>query len=138
VRSKAKQQRGRRVPVLPPIQPAGTDKRYWKFVVTRGGCVMCKEFPLTTAERRGRELDISTIEGHHILAKRHLRVHHVDGRFWDIRNGLPLCRLHHHRHEWRMQPVPFRLLPDDALEFAGECDLLYVIENEYPGIEDLQ
>jgi hypothetical protein len=114
----------------------GMSRRYWRAAATRGGCVMCRAFPLTKAERIGREPDIATIQGHHILAKRHLRVAHAEARFWDTRNGMALCSLHHHRHEWRMQPVPFSLVPDDALEFAAELDLLYVIENEYPGIED--
>lgn len=135
MRSTKPKQRGRR-----KSEPADVslDRRYWKASATRGGCVMCKAFPLEPHERIGREADIRRIEGHHILAKRHLRVHGYEGRFWDTRNGLALCALHHHRHEFRMQPVPFGLLPDDALEFAAELELLYIIENEYPGIEELQ
>jgi hypothetical protein len=121
----------------PPTRD-GLAKRYWKMAVARGGCVMCRAFPLESHERIGREPEIARIEGHHVLAKRHLRVHGHAGRFWDTRNGLALCRLHHHRHEFRMQPVPFRLVPDDALEFAAELYLLYIIENEYPGIEELR
>lgn len=121
-----------------PGPDVGLTRRYWKAAATRGGCVMCKAFPLSAHERIGREPDIALIQGHHILAKRHLRVAHAESRFWDTRNGMALCSLHHHRHEWRMQPVPFALVPDEALEFAGELNLLYVIENEYPGIEDLR
>jgi hypothetical protein len=107
-------------------------KRYWRMMATRGGCAMCHAFPLTPDERRGRDADIANIQGHHVLAKRHLRdLGYVD-RIWDTRNGMGLCALHHHRHEWRMQPVPLRLVPDDALEFAAELDLLWLVENEYP------
>jgi hypothetical protein len=116
----------------------GLQKRYWKMTVARGGCVMCYAFPLTADEKRGREADVARVEGHHVLAKRHLKVHGHAHRYWDTRNGIGLCALHHHRHEWSLQSVPFRLLPDDALEFAAELDLLYVIENEYPGIEELR
>lgn len=129
-------QRGRRRRA--PERDVTIDRRYWKSAVTRGGCVMCKAFPLTPKQRLGREAEIRDIQGHHILAKRHLRVHGYAQRLWDIRNGIALCSYHHHRHEWRIQPVPFTLLPDNALEFAAECDLLYMIESEYPGIEFLR
>lgn len=96
---------------------------------------MCKAFPLTEAERRGREPDIRRIEGHHVLAKRHMRGW-AEEHFWDTRNGIGLCSLHHHRHEFRMQPVPYRLLPACVFEFAAELGRLHILEREYPGMDD--
>jgi hypothetical protein len=128
----------RRKPRRKEAYSDATSKKFWRAAVTRGGCVMCKHFPFKDHERVGREVDIANIQGHHILAKRHLRVAGAEHRFWDTRNGMALCSLHHHRHEFRMQPVPFYLVRDDALEFAAELGLLYVIENEYPGIEELR
>jgi hypothetical protein len=106
-------------------------KRYWRAEVTRGGCVMCKAFPLTPQQRAGREAQIRRVEGHHVLAKRHLRNNGEGHRLWDTRNGIGLCTYHHHRHEHWMQRVPYGLIPDGALEFADEVDLLPLLDREY-------
>jgi hypothetical protein len=103
----------------------------WHRGVTRGGCVMCRAFPLSREQRAGREIDIARIEGHHVLAKRHLRTHNLESRFWDQRNGIALCSYHHHRHEWALQRVPYGLLPACAIEFASEVELLSKLEMEY-------
>lgn len=106
-------------------------KRYWRMAVIRGGCVMCRAFPLEPHERIGREPELRRIEGHHVLAKRHLRNEGYGGRFWDTRNGMALCSYHHARHERWMQRVPFDLVPDSAVEFAIELGLLPLLEREH-------
>lgn len=111
---------------------AGLARRYWKMSVTRGGCVMCRAYPLTRDARALHFADLRVIEGHHILAQRHLKGRGFGGRLWDTRNGIGLCRYHHPRHESAMQRVPLELIPDDALEFAIELDLDWIIEREYP------
>lgn len=108
-------------------------KRWWKLTVCRGGCIMCRAFPVSSELRAARLQDLRRIEGHHVLARRHLKAHGYHGRLWDTRNGLALCTYHHHRHEWGMQRVPYELVPDDALEFAAELELEWLIEREYPG-----
>lgn len=123
-------QRGRRK--REPVD-VGLQKRYWKMAVTRGGCIMCRAFPLAKKDRVGRLEDLRRIEGHHVLAKRHLKTRGLAGRLWDTRNGMGLCKYHHPRHESGMQRVPYELVPDDALTFAIECDLDWIIEREYPG-----
>lgn len=45
---------------------------------------------------------------------------------------MGLCAYHHARHENWTQRVPYELLPGDALEFAEELDLLWLLEREYP------
>lgn len=107
-------------------------KRYWKLTVCRGGCVMCRAFPVAPEDRRGREPDLRRIEGHHIVPKRWLRNTGYGSRLWDTRNGMGLCRYHHGRHELRMQPVPFDLLPDGAYEFAIEVELDWLVDDTYP------
>jgi hypothetical protein len=121
-------QRGRR-----KSQPLdeGLAKRYWKLAVCRGGCVMCRAFPVAELAAT-RQADLRRIEGHHVIAKRHLRREGFGGRLWDIRNGMGLCAYHHARHENWTQRVPFELVPYDAFEFAAEVGLDWIIEREYP------
>jgi hypothetical protein len=122
-------QRGR---CSPPPADEALARRYWRFAVIRGGCVMCKAYPLSRQQRAGREADIQRVEGHHVLAKRYLKARGLANRFWDTRNGLGLCSYHHARHERWMQRVPYELVPDDAIEFADEVGLLHLIEHDYP------
>lgn len=107
-------------------------KRYWKLSVCRGGCVMCRHFPVDQRELGYRTGDLRRIEGHHVLAQRHLKREGHAGRLWDTRNGMALCGYHHERHENWTQRVPYELVPVDALEFADELALLWLIEGEYP------
>jgi HNH endonuclease len=107
-------------------------RRYWKAAVCRGGCVMCRAFPVPRELRDDRAADFRVIEGHHVLAQRHLQREGLASRLWDTRNGMALCRYHHGRHERWMQRVPYELVPDDALEFADELGLLHVIDRDYP------
>lgn len=116
----------------PPRVDDGLAKRFWKIAVCRGGCVMCKAFPAPPELRDGRMVDFRTVEGHHVLAKRHLKREGFTGRLWDTRNGMGLCRYHHQRHEHAIQRVPYALVPDCALEFAAELGLEHVVEREYP------
>lgn len=128
-RSSLKRKPRRSRAVAPP--EVAYARRYWRASVTRGGCVMCREYPLSPAQRIGREQELSRIEGHHVLAKRHLHNEGYSDRLWDVRNGMGLCSYHHDRHERWMQRVPFRLVPDSAVEFADELRLLPLLEKEY-------
>jgi hypothetical protein len=107
-------------------------RRMWQMCVTRGGCVMCRAYPLTREQRAGREPELRRVEAHHITAKRHLKNHGLNSHMWDPRNGMGLCVYHHHRHEHWMQRVPYELVPDDAVEFADELGLLALLEHDYP------
>lgn len=110
----------------------GLERRYWRMSVIRGGCVMCKAFPLTPEERTGRHAQIRHVEGHHVLAKRHLKKRGFTDRLWDTRNGMGLCVLHHDRHESYLQRVPYELVPAGAIEFADELGLTALLEHDYP------
>jgi hypothetical protein len=120
-------QRGRRKAKV----DEGMAKRYWKLAVCRGGCVMCRAFPVGELDAT-RAADLRRIEGHHVIAKRHLRREGHGGRLWDARNGMGLCAYHHQRHELRVQPVPYELVPEGAFEFAIELGLDWIIDREYP------
>lgn len=100
----------------------------WYIAVTRGGCVMCRAFPVPRELRRGRGPDLRRIQGHHILDRQHL----PRGRLWDVRNGLGVCRYHHARHTHFVQRIPRALLPPAALEFAAEANLSARLDHDYP------
>lgn len=117
-----------------PAPDLALQKRYWKAAVCRGGCIMCSAFPVPPTLREGRRADFRRVEGHHVLAKRHLKREGFAGRLWDTRNGMGLCAYHHARHEARMQPVPYDLIPEGAFEFALELGLDWILEREYPEV----
>lgn len=94
-------------------------RRFWREQTIRGGCVM-------PGPHEGPR------QGHHILPKRVLKREGFEDRFWDTRNGLCLCELHHVRHERRLQAVPRSLLPEGAFAFAGEMGLGWWLERFYP------
>jgi hypothetical protein len=49
----------------------------------------------------------------------------------DPRNTIVLCKEHHHLHTVKMKPVPLRLIPRGAWEFAREIGLLDEMKGEY-------
>jgi hypothetical protein len=96
----------------------------WKWLVLRrdGGCVM--------EPYGGCEGDL---EAHHILTQQQLRrIKATDEQMWDVRNGMALCERHHRRHTRALARVPFSLLSPEALEFAEECRLAWVLDRYYP------
>lgn len=110
---------------------------YWKATVTRGGCVMCRHFPPPPNVRMDFGPELRRIEGHHVLAKRHLRGYlqmPLDEVRWDERNGIGLCVWHHQRHEHHVQRVPRWLLPDAVWSFAHEYDIEWLLDREYPEV----
>lgn len=106
-------------------------KRTWKATACRGGCLMCQAFPVARELRDTRIEDFRRIEGHHVVAKRHLKVEGFASRLWDTRNCVGLCFYHHQRHENAVQRVPYALLPAGALEFALEVGLEHKLLREY-------
>lgn len=106
--------------------------KLWHQATARGPCVMCRAFRPSTQIRRAFAADITHLEGHHVLSKRHLKLNGRRDALWDIRNGICLCRYHHERHEKWRQRVPRNLLPADAFEFAAELDLTWLLDREHP------
>lgn len=109
------------------------DAKFWRAEVTRTRCVMCRAFPVAYDVAYQHPADLRVKEGHHIIAKRHLRAEGLSGHLWDVRNGMCLCRWHHARHESHAERVPRLLLPPAAVEFAGELHLEWLLDREYPG-----
>lgn len=106
-------------------------EHYWKLIVTRGGCVMCKPRPPLVDSTLLP--DLRAIEGHHIITQQHLRnlgFEHAD--IWDERNGIALCAYHHHRHHRHKERLPRRLLPDGIFEFAATHRIEWLLDREYP------
>lgn len=54
---------------------------------------------------------------------------------WDVRNGLPGCRMMHTRMDNRMLRVYQTQLPDSVIQFAEEHDLVWLLDNRYPKSE---
>jgi hypothetical protein len=115
-----------------PEPDASLARRFWKSSVCRGGCVMCRAFPVARELRHELAADLRRVEGHHVIAKRHLKARGLHAHLWDTRNGLALCVYHHDRHERWMQRVPYELVPYDAFEFAAELGLDWMIPDDYP------
>jgi hypothetical protein len=111
-------------------------KGNWHRAVVRGGCVMCRAFPLDDETRFQYEADVDRLEGHHLLPKRHL----PEDVKWDETqvglelgsNGMCLCRYHHERHEHYAQRVPRVLLPTSVYDFAAKLNLGWLLDHEYP------
>lgn len=104
----------------------------WYVEVTRLGCAMCRAFPVDPDTRRARALDLATIEAHHVLPKQNLKREGLRSEWWDPRNGLGLCRLHHSRHTDWVQRIPRALLPAAVHDFAASHDLGWLLDREYP------
>lgn len=100
-------------------------------VVSRGSCLMCRAFPVSDEIRAAHGPDLNVREGHHVIAKRHLKAHGLTGRLWDSDNGMGLCRYHHARHEKAIQRIPLALLPTRAVRFAREVGLDWILDREY-------
>lgn len=113
------------------MSPTVLSPHDWYREVIRGGCVMCRAFPVPRELRRGRGPDLRRIEGHHILDRQHLR-RGQRGLVWDVRNGLGVCSYHHARHTHYVQRIPRSLLPPAALEFAAEAKLTARLDHDYP------
>lgn len=97
-------------------------------------CVQCMAVPVSLRVRRERGLDLATIDGHHIIPKQDLKRWGLFARLWDWRNGIPLCRYHHARHEMAVQRVARELLPAASFAFADEINARFVLEDDdvYP------
>lgn len=106
----------------------------WHQHFARQRCVMCVAAPVPADVARERALDLATIDGHHIVPKQDLKRWGLFALLWDLRNGLPLCRYHHFRHESAYQRVPRRLLPAAAWKFADEINARFVLDDDrvYP------
>ncbi len=115
-----------------------TQMEHWHRIVTADQCVMCQAIPVGQEVFVARRADVLRREGHHILAKRLLIAAGLEHLLWDPRNGMSLCRLHHHRHESWFQRVPRRLVPATAFDFAeeagevAEINFVAQLERDYP------
>lgn len=106
---------------------------YWKIQVCVDGCVMCRAFPPTVAERRVYAAEIGQLRAHHVFLQQQLRRMGID-EFADIDCGVCLCDWHHQRHHSGAQRLPARLLSDANRDFGRRHGLLWVIEDRsvYP------
>jgi hypothetical protein len=105
-------------------------RRLWGQHFERQPCVVCEDCPVDEQTARERRADLAKIDGAHIIAKDRLISWGLRHLKWDLRNGLPVCRYHHFRHDDAVQRIPRRLLPAKAFEFADEVNARWVLEDD--------
>lgn len=78
------------------------------------------------------------LHAHHVISKQRLKKLCASRKLdrvkvlWDIRNRMWLCGEPCHRqHTDRVKPIPRKLVPRSAWEFAAELALTRLIEEEY-------
>lgn len=73
------------------------------------------------------------VQGHHVVSQQALRRRGLASPrpLWDLRNKLDVCVTAHDLHTRAIVPIPFELVPAEALEFAREHDLLWWVERFY-------
>lgn len=109
-------------------------RRAWGAYFARLPCVMCEDCPVDPTIVRERPVDFAKIDGHHVISKDRLIAWGKRALKWDLRNGVPLCRYHHFRHEEATKPeqrLPRRLLLAPAWVFADEIDARFVLEDDH-------
>lgn len=105
----------------------------WHYRVAREACRMCAHKPVDAATRASFGMLLDTLDAHHVAPLQALKREGVPEAAWyDPRNGMPLCRYHHGRHESGAERVPRELLADDHWEFAREHGMEYMLERMYP------
>lgn len=104
----------------------------WRRQAVRAGCVMCRAYPVSYAQRVAYGIDIRMMQAHHIIPKRHLKQEGLKDLIWDERIALGLCGYHHARHENYRERVPRSLLPKSVYQFAEEHGLMWLLDREYP------
>lgn len=104
----------------------------WAVATRRGGCVMCRDAPVSDAVRRIHGADLRIREGHHVLRQEVLKREGHEMLLWDHDNGMCLCHYHHRRHTKAIQRVPWRLVPAKSVRFAERLNLRHILEREYP------
>jgi hypothetical protein len=72
------------------------------------------------------------IQGHHVITKSRLKREGLSDAVWDVRNGVPVCELHHAQHHAHRERLPRELLPAGVFEFAADYGLGWVLDREYP------
>lgn len=72
-------------------------------------------------------VDSEAYHGHWTEAEKDARMAQV---VYDLRNRQWLCRGRHADHHGN-KPIPYSLIPAEAIAYAGELGLLHVLEREY-------
>lgn len=112
-------------------------RRLWHTHFSRLPCVLCEHAPVPADVARERRADLAYVEGHHVISKDRLISWGLRALKWDLRNGVPVCRYHHFRHEYatkREHRLPRELIPAPAFIFAGEVGARWALEDDdvYP------
>jgi len=90
-----------------------------------------KGLPMKSVCAVGGAKHRDSLQIHHVIPKRILKVEGHADRLWDPRNSLVLCSSCHARHESALRKVPLALLRPAHFEFAEELGLLWVLDRFY-------
>ena len=71
------------------------------------------------------------IQPHHVIEAKTLKKRGLHEHLYDVRNRLPVCEWRHEQHTTRFKPIPRRLIPASAEEFAEELGLTYLLDRYY-------
>lgn len=104
-------------------------ERFWREV-TGDGRAECWARSLPGADRWRCD---GPLDAHHLIPQRLLRRElsgdpRLDAYLHDPRNGVPVCRQHHHVLETRALVVPRRFVPRRAAAFAEELGLVWALD----------
>lgn len=106
----------------------------WKLhVVRRDGCIVHGRESAILAERYDPASACELpLQGAHAVSQQHLRKRGLSHLAWHPGAGFGCCYRAHTRHDNRIQPIPFELLPQACIGFAVEHDLLHLLERYFP------
>lgn len=80
-------------------------------------------------------------DAHHVLAKQTIKQYalsaglswdELQDLLWDPRNGLPVCRRDHDRHENAFARIPRHCIPGVAWDFADAIEMGHRLDANYP------
>lgn len=127
----------------PPKSFAQPHARFKANILAAGMCRICGRGP--KAILKSQRVPV-ILDPHHVIPQRYIRRHVSamrlrDGEaeiallaklLFDERNGMCVCRDCHDAHETAGRRITRAEIPESAVEFAIELEMLHVIERFYP------
>jgi len=92
-------------------------------------------FPCFVCRKNGQHVCEGPMDAHHVI--RRMTVRNVvaeedrEAASWDARNGVPICRSGHGFVTTGTIKIPREFLPSQVWAFAGDYDILWVLEKMF-------